>query len=230
MIRGDQVYQLTKPLRTVTASRVGGDRCMTRMRADERPFFLLIALLLSIPGCAAHADRRPMRDRGLRGQAYQYRRSRRLASHPRVRRDGYRPHRADDERHSALRGLEHPRCLDRASGRLVYEEILRGRRPALGSAPLERVQFDSQTKHDIRSVTKSVIPALVGIAVAAGPSRPSIGRSSISSPEHSDLATPEWRRVKVRHALTMSAGLAWEELGLPYTDPRNGETPHDQER
>jgi CubicO group peptidase (beta-lactamase class C family) len=41
-------------------------------------------------------------------------------------------------------------------------------------------------------------------------------------PEYSDLRTPEKERISLRHLLTMSAGLAWDEY-LPYTDPKNSE-------
>lgn len=106
-------------------------------------------------------------------------------------------------------------------GRLVYEEYFAGEDQRWGQ-PLGRVVFDPQTKHDLRSVTKSVVSALVGIA---------LGSEKISSldkaiadffPEQASLATAERRRVTLRHALSMSAGLEWNE-DVPYTDPLNDE-------
>jgi CubicO group peptidase (beta-lactamase class C family) len=106
-------------------------------------------------------------------------------------------------------------------GRLVYEEYFPGSDERWGR-PLGRVVFDRQTKHDLRSVSKSVVSALVGIALATGKIR-SVDQALLDFfPELSDLATPERRRLTVRHALTMSAGLEWNET-LPYTDPRNDE-------
>jgi CubicO group peptidase (beta-lactamase class C family) len=41
-------------------------------------------------------------------------------------------------------------------------------------------------------------------------------------PEHADLRTPERERIRLRHLLTMSDGLAWDEM-TPYRDPANTE-------
>ena len=106
-------------------------------------------------------------------------------------------------------------------GRLVYEEYFAGSDERWGR-PLGRVVFDRQTKHDLRSVSKSVVSALVGIALASGKIG-SVDQPLLDFfPELSDLATPERRRLTLRHALTMSAGLDWNE-SIPYTDPRNDE-------
>jgi CubicO group peptidase (beta-lactamase class C family) len=102
-------------------------------------------------------------------------------------------------------------------GRLVYEEYFAGEDQAWGHA-LGRVHFDGQTRHDLRSITKSVVSALVGIALASGTIRsldePLLG--FFPDPEYAALATPTWRSLTLRHALTMSAGLEWNET-LPYT-------------
>ena len=106
-------------------------------------------------------------------------------------------------------------------GRLVHEEYFAGSDERWGR-PLGRVVFDRQTKHDLRSVSKSVVSALVGIALATGKIG-SVDQPLLDFfPELSDLATPERRRLTIRHALMMSAGLEWNET-LPYTDPRNDE-------
>ena len=106
-------------------------------------------------------------------------------------------------------------------GRLIYEEYFSGKDERRGQ-PLGVVTFTRDTLHDLRSVTKSVISALVGIANASG------AISSLDAPllnyfpEYSDLQVPERRRITIRHALGMSAGLEWNE-DLPYTDPNNDE-------
>ena len=41
-------------------------------------------------------------------------------------------------------------------------------------------------------------------------------------PRYMDLRVAERRRITIRHALSMSAGLEWNE-DLPYTDPKNDE-------
>jgi CubicO group peptidase (beta-lactamase class C family) len=41
-------------------------------------------------------------------------------------------------------------------------------------------------------------------------------------PEYTDLQVPERRRITIRHAVGMSAGLEWNE-DLSYADPKNDE-------
>jgi CubicO group peptidase (beta-lactamase class C family) len=108
-------------------------------------------------------------------------------------------------------------------GRLVYEEYFAGEDQRWGR-PLGRVHFDAQTKHDLRSISKSMVSALVGIALASGAIR-SLDEPLLDffpEPAYADLAAPARRSLTLRHALTMSAGLEWNE-DLPYTDPRNDE-------
>jgi CubicO group peptidase (beta-lactamase class C family) len=106
-------------------------------------------------------------------------------------------------------------------GRLVYEQYFAGPDERWGR-PLGRIVFDRRTKHDLRSVTKSVVSALVGIAHGAGKIESLDRPIADFFPELGELVTPERRRVSVRHALMMAAGLEWNET-LPYTDPRNDE-------
>lgn len=104
-------------------------------------------------------------------------------------------------------------------GTLVYERYFAGEDEIWGE-PVGRVSFDFNTKHDLRSITKSVISLLVGIAIErkliASIDEPAFG----FFPEYSDLRTPEKERILLRHLLAMSAGLEWDEY-LPYSDPEN---------
>jgi CubicO group peptidase (beta-lactamase class C family) len=106
-------------------------------------------------------------------------------------------------------------------GRLVYEEYFFGNDERRGR-PLGVVTFTRDTLHDLRSVTKSVVSALVGVASASG-AIPSLDAPLLDYfPEYTDLQVPERRRITIRHALSMSAGLDWNE-DLSYADPKNDE-------
>ena len=107
------------------------------------------------------------------------------------------------------------------SGRLIYEEYFDGFDERWGQ-PLGRVSMTRESRHDLRSVTKSVVSALVGIALAEGAIR-SLDQPVVEwFPEFSDLNTPDRRRVTLMHVLSMTSGLEWNEE-VPYTDPRNDE-------
>ena len=107
-------------------------------------------------------------------------------------------------------------------GRLVYEEYFAGEDQEWGQN-LGPVVFTRDTKHDLRSITKSVTSALVGITLASGKIR-SLDQLLLDFfPEHAAASgRREHPRISLRHALMMSAGLDWNE-DLPYTDPRNDE-------
>jgi CubicO group peptidase (beta-lactamase class C family) len=111
-------------------------------------------------------------------------------------------------------------------GRLVYEEYFSGTDERRGQ-PVGTVTFTREMKHDIRSVTKSVISALVGIAAGSGAIRSLDTPLLDFFPEYADLQVPERRQITVRHALTMSAGFDWNEE-VSYRDPRNNETAMDR--
>lgn len=90
------------------------------------------------------------------------------------------------------------------------------------------VQNGPNTLHDIRSVTKSLVALLYGIALAdgevAGPEAPLLAQF----PEYADLVgDPRRDRITIGDALAMKMGTAWNET-LPYTDPLNSETAMDE--
>jgi CubicO group peptidase (beta-lactamase class C family) len=107
-------------------------------------------------------------------------------------------------------------------GRLIYETYADGFDERWGE-PLGRVSMSSESVHDLRSVTKSVVSALVGIALDEGAIK-SLDQPVVPwFPEYPELDTAERRRVTLRHLLAMTSGLEWNEE-VPYTDPRNDET------
>lgn len=106
-------------------------------------------------------------------------------------------------------------------GKLALERYLEGEDERWGD-PLGRVAFGPETLHDLRSVSKSVVSLLYGIALAEG-AVPPLDTPLVDLFDYPDLAAEAARRkITVKHALTMTLGLAWDET-LPYSDPRNSE-------
>jgi CubicO group peptidase (beta-lactamase class C family) len=107
-------------------------------------------------------------------------------------------------------------------GKLVFEQYFPG--PDERWDVAGQFDHDATTRHDMRSASKSVISLLVGIA---------IDRKLIASvdepvvkfyPEYAAVKSPGWDQVTLRHLLTMSSGMQWNE-NLGWNDPKNDE-PH----
>ena len=107
------------------------------------------------------------------------------------------------------------------NGQLIYEEYFDGFDERWGQS-LGRVTMTAESKHDLRSITKSVVSALIGIAHGEGKIQ-SLDEPIIKwFPEYPELDTAERRRVTLAHALSMTSGFTWNEE-VPYNDPRNDE-------
>ena len=107
------------------------------------------------------------------------------------------------------------------SGKLIYESYFDGFDERWGQ-PLGRVSMTATSKHDLRSVTKSVVSALTGIALSEGAIK-SLDQPVIEwFPEFPELNTPDRRRVTLAHVLAMTSGLKWNEE-VPYSNPQNDE-------
>jgi CubicO group peptidase (beta-lactamase class C family) len=113
------------------------------------------------------------------------------------------------------------RSSSSATAKLVFEQYFSGYDDPWG-IPEGQFDFDATTKHDMRSVSKSVTLLLVGIA---------IDRKLIASvnepvvkffPEYSAQKTDGWDGITLRHLLTMSSGIKWDE-NRPWADPANDE-------
>jgi CubicO group peptidase (beta-lactamase class C family) len=111
-------------------------------------------------------------------------------------------------------------------GALVFERYFSGEDQRFGRS-LGRIAFTAETKHDLRSVTKSVVALLVGIALERGQIKSVDDAVLDYLPRYADLRSPEKDRIRLRHLLTMSAGLAWDE-DRPYSDPANSENEMDE--
>lgn len=75
--------------------------------------------------------------------------------------------------------------------------------------------------HTLQSVSKTITSIIIGVARARG-DFPDIDTPVLKYFDESKVANIDdrKRRMTIRHLLTMSAGLDWNE-GLPYSDPKN---------
>ena len=111
-------------------------------------------------------------------------------------------------------------------GRIAFERYFSGLDETRGQAPAE-VVFGPDTQHDLRSVTKSLVSLLYGIALA-DKRVPPVNTPLLSQfPEYPELARdPQRANLTIANALTMTLGMQWNEQ-LSYLDPANSETAMD---
>ena len=109
------------------------------------------------------------------------------------------------------------------NGKLVFEEYFEGY--LYSSDPPgsngDYIMYDSNTDHYLASVSKTVTSAIFGVAVKMGYITDLDERLVEIFPEYAYLLTGGKEVITVRHLLTMTAGLAWDESSYPYGDPRN---------
>lgn len=107
--------------------------------------------------------------------------------------------------------------------RLVFEEYFPGYsfvwdRPGSDGPWME---YGRETEHFMASVSKSVTSVVTGCAVRRG-LLPDLDRRVLDClPEYGDILTGEKRDITLRHLLTMTSGLDFDENSYPYGDPRN---------
>src|SRR5262245_36197305 len=106
-------------------------------------------------------------------------------------------------------------------GKLAFEYYHAGPDQKWGS-PLAGTEQGPDIKHDVRSVSKSVISLLMGIALDRK-LIPDLDRPVFSYfLEYAASRTPAKDRILLRHLITMSSGIEWDEI-RPYTSARNSE-------
>ncbi len=89
--------------------------------------------------------------------------------------------------------------------------------------PLGVISHGAGRLHDVRSVTKSIVSLLYGMALADGLVPKASARLVEQFPDHADLASdPRRKRISIGHVLSMRMGFEWHE-DLTYSDPQNGE-------
>lgn len=120
----------------------------------------------------------------------------------------------------ALKGLHS--VVGMADGELIASAYFEGEDERWGE-PLGMKQHSSNTRHDLRSVTKSVVGLLYAIALEEGLVPDPSASLYALFPEYEGFAADSARqKITIEHALTMTMGLDWDE-SLPYTDPKNSE-------
>jgi CubicO group peptidase (beta-lactamase class C family) len=103
--------------------------------------------------------------------------------------------------------------------KLVFEEYFTGMDECLGR-PLGEVKFHRDQLHDLRSMTKSVSSAVLGIALSKKPDRGVHTTLAEWFPEHRKLLSSAKENITLQQVLTMTGGFEWDE-SLPYNDPDN---------
>ncbi len=105
---------------------------------------------------------------------------------------------------------------------LVYENYFEGEDEKVGQK-LGYIPHTINQLHDCRSITKSVTSCCVGIAINKGLIK------NIDDPiytyydkKYQDKFDDKKRKITIRHLLTMTSGLEWNE-DISYRDPRNTE-------
>jgi CubicO group peptidase (beta-lactamase class C family) len=106
-------------------------------------------------------------------------------------------------------------------GRLVFERYFAGYDEPWGHES-KRYEFGATTKHDMRSVSKSIVSLLIGIAIDRGIIDRVDAPVLSFFPEITSDTKEAWSRIKLRDLLTMSSGIAWDE-NRAWSDPKNDE-------
>jgi CubicO group peptidase (beta-lactamase class C family) len=107
-------------------------------------------------------------------------------------------------------------------GKLVFEEYFPGDKFNLAQ-PTGETGFDMNDTHNLCSVTKSFTSALIGIAIDKGFIQSANQKVFDFFPEYADIlnSTPEKDNITIKHLLTMTSGIAWDDETYSYYDSRN---------
>ncbi len=105
--------------------------------------------------------------------------------------------------------------------RLVLEEYFSGKDQNWGT-DLGIVNHSDTVLHDMRSVSKSVVSACIGIAISQGKIK------NVDQPvfdffeDYKEYHNEGREKLTLKHLLTMTSGLKWNEE-VPYDNPENSE-------
>lgn len=107
--------------------------------------------------------------------------------------------------------------------KLVLEEYFAGHRYNWDSPGHhgEWVSWDRSTLHGVKSVSKSITSACIGIAIDHGFIK-SVHQSIFDYlPDHSFLNMSGKEKITIEHLLTMTSGLKWDEWNAPLSSATN---------
>lgn len=104
------------------------------------------------------------------------------------------------------------------NGRLILEEYFATQGKRFG--PFVTSVFRDKTHH-LASTTKGILSTLIGIAIDLGKIKNVDEPIFKYLPEYAHLFTEEKKQIQIKHMLTMTAGLKWEQFQYPWDDPRN---------
>lgn len=112
------------------------------------------------------------------------------------------------------------------NGALVFEEYFDGFQYDFNAPNLQGayIRFGYNTKNYLASVTKSVTSILFGIAKDKGYFQSTDELLLDHLPGYDDLLIGDKANMTLKHLLTMTSGLEWDEYTYPYGDQRNDVT------
>lgn len=102
-------------------------------------------------------------------------------------------------------------------GKLVLEEYFPGK-TMYGVS----IDYNIDSLHELHSVTKSFTSALIGIAIGQK-MIPGVDSKAVDLlPKYEDILRDNLKKgISLKHLLTMTTGIKWDEWTYPPTDPRN---------
>ncbi len=107
-------------------------------------------------------------------------------------------------------------------GKLIYEQYLTAPDEKWGR-PLGEAAYSADKVHDLRSISKSVTALLLGIALK-GEYAEALKQPVLKFfPHWTNDVDPQIGDITLEHALTMTSGLEWNEMDVPYSRSHNDE-------
>ena len=105
--------------------------------------------------------------------------------------------------------------------KLVFEKYWPGEDQRWGD-DLGLTDHGKDSLHDIRSISKSIVSACIGIAIKQGKIKSVDQKVFDYFPEYAKLDTGLKSLLTIKHLLTMTPGFVWDE-SIPYANPENSE-------